>query len=377
MKIGINALGNVMNDTGGKTYLEGLVKGFLELGADDEIVLFAHRDCAGLFGKTPPNIRLRTTGSGLRSATRLLLEQVALPRWAQEEKLDAFYSPNNSLPLGLRCPAVMSIQNVLPFFENADEGWLRHNYRRWVMPRSIAKAKKVVVPSRFARDIVEKNFPSASGRTVVIPYGIDTGVFRPGPPPAGEPERPPFILWASMLWNYKNWEMTLAAFARLKKQFRHPHQLHMAGSPADRAVEKRFHRLLKTLGIEKDVIMLGQIAQRELAEKYRAAALFVYPSRIESFGFPVLEAMASGCPVVASACPALIELSGGGALHVELLNPDSLAEAMHAVLNEPQRRRSMVQRSLERASAFLWKKTAAQTLDAIRSVSYNQRVLNP
>ncbi|MDI6757792.1 MAG: glycosyltransferase family 1 protein, partial [Endomicrobiia bacterium] len=123
-------------------------------------------------------------------------------------------------------------------------------------------------------------------------------------------------------------------------------------------LNKRINR--HSLG--QDIIILETIKPQELADFYRCAELFVFPSLYEGFGLPPLEAMASGCPVVVSNTSSLPEVVGDAGLMVNPYDVDELAGAMHSLLKDENLRQKMIKRGLERSKIFSWDDTAKETL---------------
>ena len=112
--------------------------------------------------------------------------------------------------------------------------------------------------------------------------------------------------------------------------------------------------------------MLGAVEESELAGLYSGAAAVVYPSLYEGFGLPVIEAMQCGAPVVTTLDPALVEVSGGAALHVEAQDVRAWISALSALLSDPNMRKSRRQLSLQRAKCFSWRETARRTYEVYR-----------
>src|SRR4029079_17334503 len=105
----------------------------------------------------------------------------------------------------------------------------------------------------------------------------------------------------------------------------------------------------------------GFVPSAELPDWYRAALAFVYPSRFEGFGLPVLEAMACGVPVITSQAPSLLEVAGDAALSVPTETPDPLADAIELILSQPDLRTELSHRGVARAARFSWRTAALQT----------------
>ena len=114
---------------------------------------------------------------------------------------------------------------------------------------------------------------------------------------------------------------------------------------------------------------LGSVGEKELHELYRCASALVYPSRYEGFGLPLIEAMASGTPVIAARAGSIPEVVGDAAI---LLDPDDTAgwtDALTKVVNDEHLRQQLIGRGLARAGEFTWSRTARATMDVYRRVA--------
>jgi alpha-1,3-rhamnosyl/mannosyltransferase len=123
---------------------------------------------------------------------------------------------------------------------------------------------------------------------------------------------------------------------------------------------------LKTLLRSGDVRMLGYVAQDELPALYAGAGAFVYPSLYEGFGFPVLEALASGIPTVTSNRGALLEIAGNAAITVEPEDPFSIRQGLESVLEPSLDREKRIARGVAWARTFTWERCAEQTVQVYR-----------
>jgi glycosyltransferase involved in cell wall biosynthesis len=121
--------------------------------------------------------------------------------------------------------------------------------------------------------------------------------------------------------------------------------------------------------LRDDVLLPGYIPNEDLPGIYNLADVFVLTSVYEGFGIPVIEAMACGCPVIASKTGALPEVGGNAAQYVDPSNPEEIAEAIKKVLVEKTSRAELVNKGLNRANDFSWEKCARETLAVIRSVA--------
>jgi glycosyltransferase involved in cell wall biosynthesis len=147
--------------------------------------------------------------------------------------------------------------------------------------------------------------------------------------------------------------------------------LAIVGHGRDEKYAAELRALATELGIDEDVVFVGGVPLEETVRFYQAADLLVYPSLNETFGLPILEAMACGCPVVTSNVSAMPEIAGGAALLCDPLDPASIARAIvDATGPEGERLRLL---GLERAGRFTWGATAAATLDVYREVADRRR----
>jgi glycosyltransferase involved in cell wall biosynthesis len=179
----------------------------------------------------------------------------------------------------------------------------------------------------------------------------------------------PFVLFVSSMWPYKNADGLLRAFARARAELG-DRQLVIVGPIRDEKYGAALHALENELGLAGDVVWVGGVPLAETVQFYRAADLLVYPSFNETFGLPILEAMASGCPVVTSDTTAMPETAGGAAVLADPADPASIAQAMLEALGGQDRLRTA---GLRRASQFTWGQTAASTLDVYREVAKRRR----
>ena len=245
-------------------------------------------------------------------------------------------------------------------------------YRRMSYPRTAKVADAIIINSESLRHEVMRYLDVDPAKLRLIPEAVDHDLFRPGDADearAHVTERygvtRPFLLFVSSLWPYKNCEGLLRAFAAAKSELG-DRQLAVVGPGRDVAYVAELKALAEQVGIADDVVWVGGVPLEETVQFYRAADVFVYPSFNETFGLPILEAMATGCPVVTSDTSAMPETAGGCALLADPHDPESIADALvKACGPEGERLRAS---GLERAAEFTWDATAERTLDVYREV---------
>lgn len=227
----------------------------------------------------------------------------------------------------------------------------------------------VCVSHDTARDVTERLGVSPE-KITVIPNGHDPRVFRPDAPDATPmPPLPArYFLYVGSERPRKNLGGLLRALARVDADPVCAGVPLVKVGPAGRST--RFRDALLTeaerLGIRESIVFLEGLSDVELAAVYRGAIALVVPSFHEGFGLPLLEAMACGCPVIASNVAALPEIAGHAARLVDPHEPDSIAAAMRDLATNVPARRDLSSRGLERARPLTWDRTAARTADVYR-----------
>ncbi len=331
--------------TGDESYVENLLRELAPI-ADDIRLAAVVRDAS----LVPPGVEpleLRASSQALRMAIRL-------PRLLRRTR-PALVHFLHVVPPAYRGPAVLTVQDLS--FE-AERGLMgtrdRLLFRTFVQP-SVRRAASVLTGSERTRDDLTEHYGVAAEKVVVTPYGVDRVYGPDGPSADGRP----FLLFVGALHARKDPLAAVEAAALLSGELR----LVLVGP--DKGLGDAVHEAAARLGISGRVDVRGHVAKDELAALYRGAACFVFPSRYEGFGLPIIEAMASGTPVVTTAAGATTEVAGDAAILVEPGNPVALAGGIERALADRER---LVRAGLERARRYSWQETARRTLDVYRSL---------
>jgi glycosyltransferase involved in cell wall biosynthesis len=255
-------------------------------------------------------------------------------------------------------------------------GPLPRLYRRMNYPRSARVADAIIINSESLRSEIQRYLKVDEGKLKLIYEAVDHEVFKPGDAGAARVRvasygvTKPFVLFVSSLWPYKNCDGLLRAWALARTELG-DRQLAIVGPGRDEKYVASLHSLSTELGIASDVVFVGGVPLEDTVHFYQAADVFVYPSLNETFGLPILEAMACGCPVVTSDISAMPETAGGAAVLSDPKDPASIARAI-AEAAQPQRDR-LRDLGLYRAGQFTWTATAAGTIDVYREVAERRR----
>ena len=232
--------------------------------------------------------------------------------------------------------------------------------------RGIKRASHIIAVSQTTRKDMITHLKIPDDRISVIYNGLDHSLFKPY---KVRLFNRPYILYVGSERPRKNLGRLFEAFAVIRKEF--PELLLVKVGVAGRTREYRqeIMRKLDSLRIDQAVIFVEYVSELDLAYYYSSAALLAYPSLYEGFGFPPLEAMACGCPVVTSDTSSLPEVVGEAGIMFNPYDTDSLVEAMRKVLTDSELRDDMVRKGLEQAKKFSWEKAARETQEVYNKVA--------
>jgi glycosyltransferase involved in cell wall biosynthesis len=308
----------------------------------------------------------------LRTVTEHLYAPIRLPM-SGIDVFSTLFSPIVRPAPGL----VVHIKTMHAHTEPSSVRLVNRLYRQLNLPRTLKVADAVILNSESLRAEVHHYLDVDPAKVHLIPEAVDHELFRPGDREEAWHHvthtygvTKPFVLFVSSLWRYKNTAGLLRAFAAAKSEIG-GRQLVLVGPDRDREYVAELHALAEELAIADDIVWVGGVPLAETVQFYRCADVFAYPSFNETFGLPILEAMACGCPVVTSSTTAMPETAGGAALLADPVDPDSIADALAKACgpeNEWLRAAGP-----ERAGQFTWAACAERTLDVYRQVHAQHR----
>ncbi len=310
----------------------------------------------------------------VKGLTYLDWEQCWLPMTVDKYKLDLLHCTSNTAPLLLKTPLYLTLHDIIYLNKSFGGGSLYqklgHYYRRWVVPSAYQKARRVITVSNFEKNTIESHF-GASDKLLVTYNGVD-GRFREYAAEEAEAFRRQMNLPSAYLFFLgntapkKNMVGLLMAYAYYISQ--EPDGLPLVIAESS---EEELSRMLQELGIShlrSRLHLTAYVPHEQLPFLYQLATAFLYPSLRESFGIPIIEAMACGTPVITSDCTSMPEVAGDAALLVNPEKPKKIAEALHKLLHEPGLTAKLQQKGIERAKYFRWEQTASETNKLYKSI---------
>ena len=369
MRVGLDAR-TLASDvkSGVEYYVTNLVQAFSRLDGAPEIIAYVDRPISD------PIIAAAASSGTVQ--TRIIRARhgwlrAALPWRLWRDRVELVHLPSTIIPPILPCPAVVTVHDL---------AWVRYpeTYGRedlmmqgFAVLRAANRAARIIVVSESTAQDLRKRYPTAEGKTTVVPLAA-SGRYSPDGPglsptafPGAERLGKGYVLYTGGLQPRKNLLRLLAAYAKLRSEEPAP-PLVLAGALSPHAEELK--AASRKLGIERHVTFPGYVPDDQLPSLYRSATVFVYPSLYEGFGLPVLEAMASGVPVVTANTSSMPEVADEAAILVDPESVDRLAWAISLLLTDRELRATMVRRGLARSREFTWEDTARRTVGVYRQV---------
>jgi glycosyltransferase involved in cell wall biosynthesis len=370
MRIGFSTSVIQRGKTGIAQYAFALLRALLPGAGQHRFLLFVLEEDLPLFGFVKNHMELVPVAEKFRPPVRnIAWHQTHLPRLARQHQLDILHVPSYRRLLWSRpCRLVATIHDLAPFHVSRKYDWKRMLYGRVFVRRLARRQDQIIaISENTARDIA-RFFGLRRERMKVIHNGIEHGRFYPGSRHEAQvrisqayPLQRPFLLYVARLEHPgKNHVRLVSAFEEFKRASRSDWQLALGGSDWHGA--EVIHEAIKSSPFAADIKCLGFVPDDDLPDLYRAAEVFVYPSLYEGFGLPPLEAMACGCPVIASARGSLGEVLGDAALVVEPEDVPAMARQLLLMATDETVRNRQRAAGLAQAAKFDWKRTAEETL---------------
>ena len=259
--------------------------------------------------------------------------------------IDVFHGTDFSVPYLASRPSVMTVHDLSPWLDRTWQPNSDRIRRRTPLLLRAGLASMVITPTEAIRHAVVERFRLAADRVVAVPLAASEH-FRPVVcKPAA-----PYFLFVGTLEPRKN-------LHRLVEAWREVYKTHAI----DLVIAGRARADFPPLAPEPGLRLAGPVNEADLPSLYSGALAVVYPSLYEGFGLPALEAMQCGALVVTSKDPAIVEVTGDGAIQIQASDTRGLAEALRSIASEPASFASLRERAIKRAREFSWQRTAERT----------------
>jgi glycosyltransferase involved in cell wall biosynthesis len=255
-------------------------------------------------------------------------------------------------------PIVTTIHDVNPLLPDGRpvlQRWLRGRKFRKGVNEALKVSAQVATDSEHSRGMISDEFTVSAEKISVVPLFADSRIGSISDADLGVKLgelgiKGGYILFVGSLRRHKNWDGLMRAYALLPQALRNQHELVLAG-PAHRDMDNA-ESLADALGIRDQVRVLGEVREDHMSALYSGASLFAFPSFMEGFGLPPLEAMSCGVPVVATDRTSVPEVLGDAASYIDPGNVDSISKGMQKVLEDTALKDMLIEKGLRRAKEF-------------------------
>lgn len=359
MKIGIDA--RLINETGIGRYIQNLISELGKTDKDNSYVVFLKREAFDSLAT--PNSRWQKRLADI--PWHSFAEQIVMPWLLVKEHLDLVHIPYFNVPIFYPGKFVITIHDLtivhfdtgkastlpLPFYK------LRRLGYYLALAVGLARASKIIAVSKTTKQEIIDHFQIDPGKIAVTYEGIDliTGNNK-------KIVEEPYFLYVGNAYPHKNLEMLIRAFRRLYQ--------------GDPLLSKNLKLVLvgkddyfyRKLSREDHAVFFGQANEAQLQNLYENAVALVFPSLMEGFGLPGLEAMAAGTPVVCSDIPVFHEVYKDAALYFEPKSEKDIVLKLRQIVSEKKLREDLIILGKQQAKQYSWQKLAEETLAAYNSV---------
>ena len=296
------------------------------------------------------NFKIITINPRIRHYT--LTEQIKMPGILEKEKPDLVHFPHFNVPLFYNKPFVVTIHDLLWHEQVGTTAttlpvwvyWLKYLAYRLVLKHAVLKSKAIIVPSGWVKKKIVDRFPVVESKIKVVYEGVSE-VFRGLSSGRGQSspdkygvKQGKYIIYTGSLYPHKNVNIILDILPQFP-------EFKLIVACARNIFWEKFKQEIEKRELLNQVVLAGFVNDDELAELYKNALAFVFPSKSEGFGLPGLEAMASECPVISSNAGSLPEIYGDSALYFNPDKKEELIRIINIIKDEEERRKRMREHS--------------------------------
>ncbi len=279
------------------------------------------------------------------------------------KKAQVFFSPHYTAPLRLPIPLVATVQDLIHITHPPRGG--TGVYMRMVLAALRKKAVFVLTPSRHTKVQLQTLYGFEPQRVHTFAYGPGLGNTRPGRSPMVEAFPEKFFLAVGLWKPHKNWEFLIERLGKLSQAGKPSLPLVAAG--LNQESERLARECARRSGL--DILFAPRLTDAEMARLYEKATALLFPSLAEGFGFPVLEAMAHGTPVMTADLPPMTDVASYAGLRYDPDSPDHFDKSVTTLLSDHEMRKQMVEAGKKRAAEFSWSRYTSGVVRTLRQAA--------
>jgi glycosyltransferase involved in cell wall biosynthesis len=384
MKIGIDARFLSHPQRGGfKTYTQSLVSALAQVDTANTYVLYLDRPLESEAGlPRQANVELTILPGTAPYWGMMWREQVSLARAAARDRVDVLHSPSLTAPLLGGTRSVVTIHDMIWHSRDQFAADRRRSLRRllinsylyYVPGWAASRARAVITVSQAARKaILDQRLVAEDRLHVTLEAASPFFQRRPEAEIAAHLAarfklRSGFLLAIGSADPRKNVALAVEAYSRLPEALRNAHPLVIVWT--HQSLAATITRQIDSLGLTRQVSVLQSVSDEDLRALYNAAAAFLFPSRYEGFGLPLLEAMACGAPVLAADNSSIPEIVGQAGWLLPTDDAPAWIDALERLLRDPVQRQHMADQGLARAGTFSWQRCAQETVAVYQQAAH-------
>lgn len=324
-----------------------------------------------------------------------LMEQLRLPLQLIKLHPDLTHFPHFNAPLFWFGRQVVTIHDLIKHqstgtattTRSGSVYWLKFLLYRVLVKITVKKADHLIVPSRYWQDELVRRYDLKRDKISITYEGVDTKYLKPPMPrPARRGRKTsnikpqtikkfninkPFVIYTGSLYPHKNVERLVKAVKLLRTSNFKPQasSITLVVACARNVFYDRFRQKIKEMNAEKFVNLAGFVPDEDLIGLYRQAEAFVFPSLMEGFGLPPLEAMSAGCPVIVSDIPVLKEVCGSAALYFDPSDETDIAAKIKLIVGNSKLKKELIKKGREQVRKYSWTKMAEETRQIYNSLN--------
>lgn len=369
MKIGINLI-QYTDIQGIEVFAQNIVREMIALAPDDKFVIFGNQKTASLFAFSGANVRLVVKKfPRLSSLALIVYQQFGLRRAITKERIDVLYCPSIAHPLFSKKTVVTIHDCATQRYPDESRGFLNRVYVFFAFISAKRCARRIVTVSEFSKKEIVSVMRVSDSKIAVVSEGVpklpdvSAGAIASVRTRFSLPEN--YFFYIGNTRPRKNIERLILAFARYRVHGGLT-ELVLAGKIDDSLVN--IAALIQKNVLADVVHRIGTFSDEEKVALYRGSRALVFPSLYEGFGLPVLEAQQCGVSVLTSRSSSLPEVAGNGAIFVDPLDVDALADGLADIDTKEDLRREIIVAGYENVKRFSWTMAARRLLAVVRPV---------
>jgi glycosyltransferase involved in cell wall biosynthesis len=359
--------GSMARGGGGFTYLVNILPQLSALAPDDRFLVLLRNERLAQSIPALPNVDVELLPD-VGWPQRMFFTYRELPRRIASWNTDLYFSAGETAPLRASCPMIASFRNPI-IYTDLDLGVSRKQRLRLRLLREISRLSarccdRIMFVSEDSAGWMGDSVGVAAHKRAVVHHGIDATTFSRSKGQGSVPYGPSYIVSVSSIYTHKNYVRLIDAYAALARRRDSVPDLVIIGDVQHPGYLEEMKRARAAAGedLAERIHFVGEVPYAEVKAYYAGAELFVFPSYLESFGHPLLEAMASGIPTIAADIAVFREIAGDAAFYADPHKTDAFTGAMEEALFSSRARETLIKRGRERVRSLSWDATARRLL---------------